>query len=527
MLKKIWQNNLLLSFLAGLFLVFSFAPFNFALLCFGFPWLFGVLLLRAKSPREAALFGFVASLAIMLCSFYWVVYVLHEFGYLPWIVATLLYMLFCGLGALNLPLYMGVAFWLLRKGKVSGLSPAYRAAVFTIGLPALFTVIEWLIPKLFPWYAGHMFYRSAWVNQIVELTGCSYLTFILFSAGGVLALLTTDWKHRHKMKVSFAVCGGLWLFALGFSFFRAIHPWPVDRSIKVALVQANIGSLEKVAARKGIEAKVRYTVDRYLALTEQALREGPKPDLIVWPETAMPFTLEGSSRYAREIKETIRRWEIAVITGGYVSSHEGPDRDYNAAYLLEPEPDGALTMDIYRKNILLAFGEYMPLADLYPPLYDYFPQVSNFARGETQNPFKLRNGTLVGMTVCYEAIVPEFFRLVASHHVQLVVNLTNDSWFGPTAEPLQHGALAVFRAIEMRIPLVRVTNTGTSFTVDSQGQMSAMTPVYGEGILHSELSISSVAPETLYLRWGDWVVLLSALVVAAFIYRGRRVSLSH
>jgi apolipoprotein N-acyltransferase len=176
-------------------------------------------------------------------------------------------------------------------------------------------------------------------------------------------------------------------------------------------------------------------------------------------------------------------------------------------------------MDVYRKNILLAFGEYLPFADLYPPIYRYIPQVSNFEHGVTQNVFQLADGLRIGVTICYEAIVPSFFRKVASHDVRLIVNLTNDSWFGPTVEPYQHAALAAFRSIETRIPLLRVTNTGTSFTVDSVGHMSVQTPVYEEAILHGRVKIPTVAPRTVYLLWGDWFVALCAMGLALLVAR--------
>lgn len=519
MWKKIWQNNAALALLAGFSAVLAFPPINLAPLAPLCPFFFFVVLERETRPKKAALWGFLASLAIMLGAFYWVVYVLHEFGYLPWAVATLLYVGFCGFGAANFPIFAYLACWLQKR-----FQPQRSPVIwYTLGLPALFTVVEWLIPKLFPWYLGHAFYQTFWVNQIVELTGCSYLTFITASLGGAIFLLVTRWPERRRwMATAVSIAGIFWAYAIGFSLFRAAYPWPAEKPFKVALIQANIGSLEKREARHGMAALVRDVINRYRDLTATALQNGPKPDLILWPETAVPFVLNYDSDFARELKGTIREWGIPLITGGYMQSFTRPDRDYNVAYLLEPTPAGTLQMDVYRKNILLAFGEYLPMADMFPSLYRYVPQVSNFARGITQNPFQLRDGTRVGITICYEAIVPSFFRKVARHDVTLVVNLTNDSWFGPTAEPHQHAALAVFRAIETRIPLARVTNTGISFTVDSTGRMSPTSGVYREGIVQSELRLPKDPPQTVYLRFGDWFIVVSVAIFIAALLRGRR-----
>lgn len=514
MLARISRHNALLAALAGACIVLAFIPFYVFPLIFVFPVFLNLLSLETRGFKWGFFYGFLTSFVVNAGGFYWVVYTIHEFGYLPWVVSALLYLAFCGFGALNFPLFTGVATFLHERIRFAE-KPAWLTALwFTLGLPALFTLPEYFIPKLFPFYAGHCLYWLPVLTQVSELTGSIFLSFAAYSLGGNLTLL---WLHRRKgwrfHPLAALVPALLVLFWVGFGAKRLAEPPPPGKTLRVALIQPNIGSLEKVAARRGLITKVRYVMERYHNLTTQALASTPKPELVLWPETAMPFQLTHGLIYAQEVRDWVTAWGVPLITGAYAPHETDPGRDYNAAFLLSPE-QGKLRMDIYRKNILLAFGEYFPFGEYYPKLYQYFPQVSNFGRGTDQNPVTLADGTRLGVTICYEAIVPSFFRKVVRNRVNGVVNLTNDSWFGPTSEPRHHGALAVFRTVETRVPLLRVTNTGTSFAVDTFGRMSDTTGVYQEGVLVTDVLIPRDPPETLYTAWGDWFILFCAALAA-------------
>ncbi|MCB0417036.1 MAG: apolipoprotein N-acyltransferase [Bdellovibrionales bacterium] len=502
-------------------MVGAFPPISFLPFCLLSPILLNSVILSTNRFRTGFWLGFWASLGAMLVAFYWVIYVIHVFGNLPWAVATLLYAGFCGFGALNLPLFVGLAAEYNRRRPILEQSPGWIQFWFVLGLPALFTTVEFLIPKLFPWYAGHCLYRQLWLVQIVEWTGCTFLSFMVYSAGSTLSLWVLAKKHPQlRLRWTTAlVPAGLIVVSILFSFWsfqKGLDSPERTKDFRVALVQANIGSLDKVAARAGVGGRVRYVIDRYKALTEEVL-QGEVPNLVVWPETAMPFYLVGSGVYTLEILDAVKLWGVPLITGGYYPFNSAIFRDYNAAYLLDPAA-GVLERDVYYKNILLAFGEYFPFGERFPKLYLWFPQVSNFKRGTNQNPFSLRDGTKLGVTICYEAIVPSFYRKVVSNGVQAVVNLTNDSWFGPTSEPYQHAALSVFRAIETRVPLFRVTNTGISFTVDLMGRMSETTPVYAEGVINNVVPIPKEPPLTPYVLFGDWFVIVCILIALSLVF---------
>jgi apolipoprotein N-acyltransferase len=508
--KKISASPWMWSLLSGASCVLAFPPIEVTGLLFLCPFFLLLAADSARRGREAILYGFLTSFAIMAGGFYWVVYVLHTFGDMPWAVAGLLYFLFCGFGALGIPLFSFSLYFLGKK------IPSLRQSVlwWVVGAPALFVLFEFFTPKLFPWYVGHAYYKTFWLNQIVELTGSSFLTFLIFTWGG-LAFVRLRLKRASLTAV--AIPFALTLVTIGFSAWRLRAPMDSAPPKTVALIQANIGSLDKLQARRGYTSKLAYNIQKYLSLSERALRAEPAPSFLLWPETAMPFSLSENSVQAGPIREAVTRWGIPLITGGYATG-DGPG-DYNAAFLISPEKEGTLRTSIYRKNILLAFGEYFPGGEWFPRLYEWFPQVSHFLHGKDQTVFELEDGTRLGVTVCYEDISPKFFRKVTSQGVHAVVNLTNDSWFGPTSEPYQHAALAVFRAIENRTALARVTNTGISFVVDRVGRMSQTTEVYQEGTLNLALDVAKVPSTTFYLRFGDWFIALLFFLVLGLVAR--------
>lgn len=511
MLQKLWTHKSWLAFFSAFSLVLAYAPIHWVVLSLFLPFFLCLLIFQCQGFWQGFRWGFLQSFFIMLGGFYWVIYVIKVFGFLPWSISFLLYLGFCGFGALNFPLFTAIAAELHRRLQQSSLPRYWGSLWFSIGLPTLFIFFEWAIPKLFPWYIGHAWYRFPILIQITEITGSLFLSFAMcslsFVAAGYFFQKESPWRVE---KWAWAIPSTLWATILVFGCYRWFGPGPDGREFRVALIQANIGSLDRLGAAQGIGGKVRHVISTYERLTEEALNSSEKPDLILWPETAMPFQLEGPSQYAKEIREKVIGWGVPLITGAYAQSPYHFDRDFNAAFLLEPNTQGALPLklSIAPKNVLLAFGEYMPLGDTFPKLYEWFPQVSNFEMGRTHSAFQLSDDTRLGVTICYEAILPTFVRRVAQLKAHALINLTNDSWFGPTSEPYQHAQLSVFRAVETRMPLIRVTNTGTSFTVDTLGRMGPQSAIEQEAVVSSKLRLPKEPPQTFYVRFGEWFLSL-------------------
>ncbi len=529
MWNRLSHHKIILAILAGVSIFLAFPKFNWAPLVFLSPIFFNQLVDKCEGFWQGFRYGFLSSLVVMIGGFYWVSYVIHSFGFFPWIVAIPLYLGFCGFGALNFPLFVGIASW-VKKHRLFSTRPG-QIFLYLLFIPALFTWAEFHIPKLFPWYIGNALHNTLWAIQIVEITGITYLTFSIYCLGSTLWLWGT---HRPKFRPTlFLFPLTLWAIAIGFSWYKLSHPpstAPLFPPLKVALVQGNIGSLDKLNAERdfqgGIYEKVQYIVQTYLDLATSALSSQAsqkKIDLLIWPETALPIDLSTDGIFTRKVIGWVKHSKTSLITGAYATLRKKRDISiYNAAFLLEPSSSGNLSTNIYLKNMLLAFGEYMPFSDWFPSLLKTFPQVSNFSRGTEQNSFSLtRQGHLpdvkVGVTICYEAILPSFFRKVAKNNVHLIVNLTNDSWFGPTSEPDEHAALSIFRAIESRVPLLRVTNTGISMIVNPDGRVVSRTQTERPEVLHGDISLFPRSMPTFYVQHGEWFLFLLAAFSACGI----------
>lgn len=506
--------------MSGVAVFLAFECFNILPFLLLFPVFYNLLLFKVDSSKQAFWFGFFTSFVVMVGGFYWVVYVLHEFGYVPWSVASLLYLGFCGFGALNFPLFTFFAYKIKESAKLSLDSSTTNEIFIPFFLPALFTFIEYGIPKLFPWYLGHSLYKMTYLIQIVEITGCSFLTFILYQLGSILQVRITQ---GYFPKVATRTAAILWTITLLFSVYRVQTFKPESRPYRTLLIQANIGSLEKVAAEKGIAGKVTYVVEQYKKLTQEELTKKPF-DLVLWPETAMPFQMDSNSHFARDVKDFIAKQNTTFIIGGYGKGAKYFDRDTNSAFYFPPGNNNYEAR--YNKIVLLPFGEFLPLGETFPILYQWFPQVANFERGESQAPFILKDGTKVGATICYEDIIPALYRKTAAYLPNLIINVTNDSWFGPTSEPFLHASLTNFRAIESRIPFLRVTNTGTSFVVDMLGRIHGATGTFAEGIVDETIDMPIAPSKTIYIEYGDWFIAVLGIILGIGAWRIRNASLS-
>jgi apolipoprotein N-acyltransferase len=231
-------------------------------------------------------------------------------------------------------------------------------------------------------------------------------------------------------------------------------------------------------------------------------------------------------------RQSIRRdFKAPIIFGGLMLRTKGElkgsyreilrdkvNRDlYNVAFLMDGE---GRVLDHYKKVYLLSFGEVIPLSGYFPQLYDWFPKANRFTAGTEPRVFDFK-GAKLGMMICYEDILPRFSNQLAALNPQILVNITNDAWFGKTAEPYLHLALATFRSIETRTWMVRSTNTGVSAFVDATGQIVSETSLTGAETLIADVPIMS-GETTVYTRIGDVFGWLALCAWAALWIESRR-----
>jgi len=373
---------------------------------------------------------------------------------------------------------------------------------------------DYLFPRVFPWYLGFLQLRALPFLQIADIAGVHSVTFVLVVCNTVVAAFVPHpaQPERAVRRMMGLGCACLLLLQGGYGLWRmqqltaAMQQAP---PLRVALIQPNIGIDEK---QGGIDREAQ--LDWQFGLSAATLAQ--RPDLLIWPESMYPFGVPEPMQQLPwpSISEPQNvHWLIGALT----YAGQGTTRQvFNSALLLDP--DGRI-LGRYDKQRLLAFGEYIPLQHYLPFLRNISPTIGNLTPG-TGGIVTLPNGVGLGPLICYEDIVPDLARQAVRQGAQVLVNLTNDMWFGATRAPYQHRALAAFRAVENRVYLVRVTNTGLTSIIDAVGREQVALPIFqADTLVHT---IQPLRRPSLYTRFGDWFAQLCS-VVALLLPLGSRI----
>jgi len=473
------------------------------------------LALREVSPGRALLLGWWAETLMYWVGFYWLIGTMVRFGFIP-LPLSLLFFAIIGLGnGVRLGLF---AWWLRRTERPKSVWWV------RLVLPAcIYVALDYLFPRVFPWYLGFLQLPGLPFIQMADITGVHGVTFILVVCNTVVAAFVPhpgqpERAVRRMMGVGLV---GLLLLQGGYGLWRmrqvtaAMQQTP---PLRLALIQPNVSIAEKYG---GLEREAQ--LDLQFGLSAATLAQ--HPDLIIWPESMYPFGVPEPMRQLPwpSIPGT---HNVYWLIGALTYSGEGSARQvFNSALLLAP--DGRI-LGRYHKQQLLAFGEYIPLQRYLPLLRHISPTIGNLTPGPG-GIVTLPNGVGLGPLICYEDIVPDLGRQAVRQGAQVLVNLTNDMWFGRTRAPYQHRALAAFRAVENRVYLVRVTNTGLTSIIDALGREQVALPLFQEdALVHT---IQPLRTPSLYTRFGDWFAQLCSAVALLlplwYWYRARARGRTH
>jgi len=472
----------LLAVLSGLFLTAAFPPGHGSWMAwFALVPLFKCL--EGVSPRRAFTLGFFFGLAHYLTLVYWVVFVMGHYGNLP-IPASL--------GILAL-----FASYLALYPALFSFFYAFTTEPFRLFKTAgLWVALEFVRAKAltgFPWcLAGHTQYQDLPLIQIADITGVYGISFIIIIVN--LASYTLIFKRSLRAVLTRVPAAVLLLaLTLAYGYHRLSETFTDGVAVSVAVAQGNIDQ----SVKWDPEYQAR-TVEIYRDLT---LSTKPSaPGLVVWPETAVPLFFQEKGELARTVLNTAKEAGTYLIFG---SPAYGGQRDsihyYNRAYLVSPE--GEVT-GAYDKVHLVPFGEYVPLKRYLPFVRRLVASAGDFKPGEKLLPLRLPE-TGAGVLICFESIFPELAGVMTKNGAGLLVNLTNDAWYGMTSAPYQHFSMAVFRAVENRRPLVRAANTGFSAFITAQGRITRLSDLFSETVLSEKIMIGK--PEiTVYTRYGGF-----------------------
>lgn len=352
--------------------------------------------------------------------------------------------------------------------------------------------------------------------QVLDITGIYGITFLLVLTNG---LIGEGWNWMRKASKAPLIPGALVFIILGTSLSYGLlrmkqvsHEMKGFPKIKIGLIQPD------VPIRKKWTTELIYDVwDQGLEIS-RGLKDF-HPNLLVWPETPNIAAIRSGRGFEPKLSSLNIPLLLNVMTyEGELPSHWPPtesDRNkgfllFNSALLIEP---GGKIVGEYRKNHLVPFGEYIPLAGWFKNLKSVVAG-TNFSSGSNLAPLPLidRERDLpldLGVTICFEDMFPEIFRKLTRRGADLLVNLTNDGWFGRSAVLYQHFDFSRYRAIENRRSLARATNTGMTGFFSPTGEVLAGAPPFQQAALIGEVPVGG--PITFYTRWGDVFAILSAL----------------
>ncbi|MDO9567056.1 MAG: apolipoprotein N-acyltransferase [Candidatus Desulfaltia sp.] len=507
--QKINKLKLCLAILSGLLLTGSFPKIGFSMLAW-FALVPLLVALRNLSPKRGFILGFIAGLVHYLTLLYWLVYTMHTYGNLPMALCMFV-------------LVLASAFLALYPAAFSAtlLNLCAKPGICIFAIPVLWVAFEYmrsLFFLAFPWeLIGYSQYNNLLLIQISDMFGVYGVSFLIALSNTtiyltLLYLTKKDWKRESVTKK--AALGSIFVFALIFVLVLSYGKWRIDSidrlvcsspSIKAAIVQGNIDQ----AVKWNPEIQ-RLTVKKYIELS--FLSKADNPDIVVWPETATPFYFLYNIELSNMVKKGINDTGTTFLFGSpsFIFG-KGVVEYYNTAYLVSR--DGKV-YGKYDKVRLVPFGEYIPFNKWLPFVGKMVEGVGDFKPGIKGKTIKWGDYSL-GVQICYEVIFPDLSRSMAKNKAALLVNITNDAWFGTTSAPYQHFSMAIFRAVENRRALVRSANTGISGFIDPVGRIIEKTDLFKETVVTR--SVPLIQKTSFYTRFGD-LFAIACMVATSICY---------
>ena len=474
------DRHLIVAAVSGLLLAAAFPRPNL----FPFAWIALVPLLLVMRHRPFAA-GFAAGAAFFATVLYWLNFVMTTYGGLPAFFSLLAYLFLI----VYLAAYFGLATWLACRLEVALKLP------YLLTLPPLWVALEYLRGTLFtgfPWaIIGYSQQNFSLAIQSSDVTGVYGVSLMLVAVNCAIAGIILTPKSRLAW---FGVAATIMISIshFGYGVWREAQPLEQrEERLRVALIQGDIDQ-----AQKWLPANRQSSIDRYRNLSEQALEN--HPDLLIWPEAATPFFLQDQSEPAIQVKQLPAQLNVPLLVGSpaYRQLSPGEYQYFNSAFLFSAAGEELGRSD---KIHLVPFGEYVPLGRLLTFINKLVVGVGDFSPGEVK-PLPL-NGHQLGVLICYEAIFPQLAREYVRQGSSLLVNITNDAWFGRSSAPYQHLAMTRFRAIENRIWIARAANTGISALISPAGKVTLEGEIFAPIQLSGWVGLG--AETTFYTKFGD------------------------
>lgn len=503
-IAAIFDRPTLFAITSGVLIALSFPNAGFSFMA----WLALIPLLIAlegASLCTAFRVGFTCGVSAYSIILYWVNIVITQYGYLPWAVSIPLYLM----PVAWLALFYGLATLVARYGEQAGFKTAFTLPVAWVAgdfiRSFLLTGIPWAM-------LGHSQYRTLPLIQIADITGVYGITLLIVVANVVFyRVLRANSGVGVPYPVKSALVLIIGLIATLFYGFGRLNGAEAQSGspLRVALIQGNIPQDVKWSP-----AFRDRTMVIYEQLTREAAKEGA--DLVVWPESAVPFFFQDQPEEAEHLRSLARELKSYLLFGSPAHELRNDSTVFlNSAFVISPSGKTIARGD---KMHMVPFGEYVPLGRFFPFVSKLVTGIGDFSPGEHATPLPIGR-TQAGLLVCYEVVFPELARDYVRNGARILINITNDAWFGNSSAPYQHLSIATFRAVETRTPLIRAANTGITAIIDQNGHIRTMTGLFEETYKTGEVSPGTA--DSLYLRIGDipaWicVVLMAGIVLTTW-----------
>ena len=474
-------------------------------------------LIEGESMRRVFGWAYLQGFASYLVQLYWIPIPLHDFADVRMRYAIFPMLALAGIVAVN----TAVAIW-------AGEFVARRTRIPTVvTMPVAWTAVEWFrtyVPVAFPWnLLGYTAYHNLELIQFAEFTGVYGISALIVFFNAVVYVVIFRRGGYRLQTISLSTLTAMMIVLVAFGAWRInnLKNAPSVGSFKVAMVQGNIP--------QSLKWDPKFLPDSYKIYQEEtadAAKHGV--DLVVWPEAAAAFLFQPDDQYPAELASdaeyrtallTLAKDQRAAILFGApaLARADGRLGFYNRAYLISANGQGEVDAH-YDKIELVPFGEYVPAR----AILGYFVNrvVEGFGDlipGSEQTLFDFK-GAKLGILICYESIFPDLTRSEVNEGADVLVNITNDAWYGESSAPYQVLAMAALRSVETKVPMVRVANTGFTALIEPSGRITNRTPLFKRGTTIVDVSWRPV--RTLYTVVGDlfaeicFVLTLIGLIVA-------------
>jgi apolipoprotein N-acyltransferase len=457
------------------------------------------LSLEDESPLFAFILGLTTGITFYLGLLYWIIFVMKTYGGLPYFLSFLILLIL----VLYLSLYPALFSLLfsILKEKTKKLS-------FLL-FPFIWIILEYLCIYLFtgfPWgILGYTLYKKTILIQIADIAGVLGISFFILLNNGVLweFLQYYPLKKRKFPKVEILFLIFLWTGVLGYGVYKLkLNKYDyLENKVKIGIVQGNIEQNLKCD-----KDYIDTILGKYIDLTKKLFYK--KPDLVVWPETAIPFYFGFDIDHSKKIYKLPSEGNFYLLTGS--PAFRFLDKTYkftNSAFLISPKKE---IIDRYDKIHLVPFGEYVPLKRFLFFVNKMVNEVGDFIPGREFKVFSCPFGKF-SVLICYEIIFPDICRMMVKSGAEFITNITNDAWYGKTGAPYQHLAISTLRAIENRRYLIRAANTGISAIISPEGKIIKSSALFTNAFISDNIYLKREM--SFYTKFGNWLVYAGFFIV--------------